>query len=73
MGQRSQILRTGLKVIDELLKGPYTAGQIADSLGLGKNQAYIYINTISEFLPVQSQKRKLNWTGRHSIVYWLES
>ena len=62
-----------MKVIDELLKGPYTAGQIADSLGLHKSQAYLYIKTISEFLPVQSQKRKLNWIGRHSIVYWIES
>jgi len=72
MAQRSQILRSGLKVIDELLKGPYTAGQIADNLGMEINKTYNYINTISEFLPVQSSKRKLNWTGRPCTVYWLE-
>ena len=72
MSTRSQILRTGLKVIDMLLKGPVTVHVMADTLGLHQNQVYMYVKTLSEFLPIQTAKRKPKPSGRPYLVYWLE-
>ena len=74
MTDRCDALRKGMKIIDVLLKGPYTVKEIAGITGLSGRTTYYYIKTISELLPVQAirRKRKKRGQGRQPEAYWIE-
>lgn len=72
MNDVTHTLRTAFKIIDALLKGPYTAKEIADIVGSELATCYLYIRVIGDFLPVSEMKRKINATGRIPKVYWIE-
>ena len=75
MADQKYILRTLLRFIETLLKGPYTMKEIADITGLPIRTCYGYVKTISEVLPVQSVRRKRNIKGKGLTPkhFWLES
>ena len=74
MADRNYILRTLVRVIETLLKGPYTAKEISGITGLSLRQVYYYLKTLSEVLPVQSVKRKRQLKGQGLVPkhYWME-
>lgn len=75
MADRNYILRTLLRVIETLLKGPYTIKEISDITGLSIRVCYYYVKTISEVLPVRSVRRTraLKGSGLVPKHYWIES
>ena len=74
MADRNYILRALLRVIETLLKGPYTIKEISDITGMTIRTCYYYVKTISEVLPVQSIRRKRNIKGKGLTPkhFWLE-
>jgi len=63
-----------LRVIETLLKGPYTIKEISDITGLSIRACYSNVKTISEVLPVQSirRTRQIKGSGLTPKHYWLE-